>query len=115
MMERWLDRTPGRVGEPCVGKAYCAAIASCDQSRQKEAAHELFRQMHERRVNPRRDAYNAAILACRHEPQRKGDRREERVKGERSSGERSSGERSFGERSSGAVCSRRRRDSFEKE
>lgn len=79
MMELWVreERTPRqrsaikyvefpRAQLPEIGEAYAAAVAACDEGRQKAAAFELLPRMHALGVPPRVEVYNAAISACRH-------------------------------------------------
>ena len=66
MMEVWVRQKRERAKEEDVGRAFAAAIAACDQSGQKDAAHALLPRMAALGVPPRLDALTSAISACRH-------------------------------------------------
>ena len=66
MLEVWMRQQPASsVSKDDLANAFSAAIAACDESRQKEAALQLLPRL-AALAPPSAEAYNAAITSCRH-------------------------------------------------
>ena len=67
MLEVWLKGGRQRAQLVEVGHSFAASVAACDASRQRDAAIALLDKMERLQVPPHRNAFNAAISACRHD------------------------------------------------